>query len=107
MVLHILISFNLQHFQKLRDHVEINHAASKPWKCEIENCDFTHAKKWGITAHMKNAVHPTQQEENLTSENEPQTPPKRGRRPGTRDHDDTKITHGPGICPHCEKVGSL
>ena len=97
-------SFNkFQHFQKLREHIEINHSASKPWKCEIENCDFTHAKKWGITAHMKNAVHLPPEAEN-SSENDGSTPPKRGRRPGTPDHDESKITHGPGICPHCEKV---
>ena len=55
---------------------------------------------------MKNAVHlPLGSEEGgNVSENEGQTPPKRGRRPGTRDHDESKITHGPGICPHCEKV---
>ena len=40
-------------FQKLREHVEINHTASKPWKCEIENCDFAHSKKWAIERHMK------------------------------------------------------
>ena len=84
--------------------MEINHATSKPYKCDVESCDFSHAKKWGITAHMKNAVHlPSKYEEN-TSENEGQTPPKRGRRPGTRDHDESKIPHGPGVCPHCEKV---
>ena len=86
----------------MREHIEINHSADKPWKCEIENCDFTHAKKWGITAHMKNAIHLPPEENSL--ENEGSTPPKRGRRPGTRDHDESKITHGPGICPHCEKV---
>ena len=58
---------------------------------------------------MKNAVHlPLGSEEGgNVSENEGQTPPKRGRRPGTRDHDESKITHGPGVCPHCEKVRIL
>ena len=37
---------------------------------------------------------------------EPESPSgvKRGRPPGTKNFDETKVTHGAGICPHCEKV---
>ena len=37
---------------KKRHNIEIN-SESKPWKCEIENCDFAHSKKWAINRHMK------------------------------------------------------
>ena len=37
---------------KKRHDIEIN-SESKPWKCEIENCDFAHSKKWAINRHMK------------------------------------------------------
>ena len=73
------------------------HATHKPWKCEL--CDYRHAKHWGITEHMKN-VH---------KKNSEQPSPygvKRGRPPGTKNFDETKLTHGPGICPHCEKVST-
>ena len=38
------------------------------------------------------------------SESESPSGVKRGRPPGTKNFDETKVTHGAGICPHCEKV---
>ena len=88
--------FLFQHYQKLRHHVETVHAKHKPWKCEF--CEYRHAKHWGINEHMKN-VH-----KKGGSESESPSGVKRGRPPGTKNFDETKVTHGAGICPHCEKV---
>ena len=90
------IIFLFQHYQKLRHHVETVHAKHKPWKCEF--CEYRHAKHWGINEHMKN-VH-----KKGGSESESPSGVKRGRPPGTKNFDETKVTHGAGICPHCEKV---
>ena len=92
----IFIIFLFQHYQKLRHHVETVHAKHKPWKCEF--CEYRHAKHWGINEHMKN-VH-----KKGGSESESPSGVKRGRPPGTKNFDETKVTHGAGICPHCEKV---
>ena len=89
-------NYLFQHYQKLRHHVETVHAKHKPWKCEF--CEYRHAKHWGINEHMKN-VH------KKSSEQPSPYGVKRGRPPGTKNFDETKLTHGPGVCPHCDKVG--